>query len=158
MPRVTSDSQMKSSELFRKRINELIANQDCSIYEFAERANVGKGVITRAAIHGIIPSVRLLIKIADALNISLEYMIGLTDTMAFDLSQNQSAFHQRIQELCQEKGVKYSQIGTQMPFSTNLFYDWQREKTLPSLEYLIAIAKYFKVTIDYLLGRTDDRN
>ena len=42
-----------------------------------------------------------------------------------------------------------------MPFDTNLFYDWQRVKTIPSLEYLIAIARHFNVSIDYLLGRTD---
>ena len=34
----------------------------------------------------------------------------------------------------------------------------QRAKTLPSLEYLEAIADYFNVSIDYLLGRTDERN
>ena len=45
-----------------------------------------------------------------------------------------------------------------MPFPNSYFYDWQREKTLPSLEYLRAIAEYFKVSIDYLLGRTDERD
>ena len=45
-----------------------------------------------------------------------------------------------------------------MPFTKNFFYEWQRAKTLPSLEYLEAIADYFKVSIDYLLGRTDERD
>ncbi len=157
MSRVPSDSQMKSSELFKKRLNSLIAEQDCSIYEFADRAKVSRGVVARAAIHGIIPSVKLLIKICDYLKISLEYLLCLTDDKNFEPANPPSAFHDRLDELCFEYKVKYSQIGMRMPFSVNLFYDWRRAKTIPSLEYLMAIAKYFSVSVDYLLGRTDER-
>jgi transcriptional regulator with XRE-family HTH domain len=44
-----------------------------------------------------------------------------------------------------------------MPFAYNSIYEWKRTGCLPSLEYLNALADYFKVPIDYLLGRTDDR-
>lgn len=157
MSRVPSDSLFKSSELFKRRLNEAIADSDCSIYEFAKKAEVSKGVITRASIYGIIPSVRPLIKIADTVELSLEFLLGLSDVSAFTIAIPKSSFHVRLKELCLERKVKYSQIGKHMPFSTNLFYDWLRENTIPSLEYLIAIANYFEVSIDYLLGRTDDR-
>ena len=87
----------------------------------------------------------------------MEYLLGLTNETIFSPSFLKVPFHIRINELRLERGVKFSQIGKQMPFSTNLFYDWQREHTLPSLEYLLAIANYFEVSIDYLLGRTDDK-
>lgn len=45
-----------------------------------------------------------------------------------------------------------------MPFGKTFFYEWQNKKTLPSLIYLEALADYFKVSLDYLSGRTDDRN
>ena len=158
MSRVISDSQMRCSEMFRKRLNAQIAGQDCSIYEFAERANVSKGVVVRAAIYGIVPSLRPLIKIADTLHISLEYLLGSVERGFFEPAIVQSCFHERIKALCAERGLKFSQLAKFMPFSANLFYDWQREGTLPSLDYLIAIAAYFNVCIDYLLGRTDDRH
>ena len=157
MSRVPSDSHLKSSDLFKKRLNEIIADSDCSIYEFAKNAEVSKGVITRAAIYGIIPSVRPFIKIADAAAVSLEFLLGISDERNFTFSLQKATFHTRLKDLCLEKQVKFSKIGKHMPFSTNLFYDWQREKTLPSLEYLIAIANYFEVSVDYLLGRPDDR-
>lgn len=40
MSRVPSDSHLKTSDLFKKRLNELIADLDCSIYEFAPKAHV----------------------------------------------------------------------------------------------------------------------
>ena len=158
MAKVTSDSHMRSSETFRIRLNSLIADLDCSIYEFAAQAKVSKGVLTRAALYGIIPSVRPLIKIADCLCVSLEYLLGLTDNTFYEPAPSPSTFHIRLAELCGERNVKYSEIGALMPFSANLFYDWQREKTIPSLEYLLALAEYFKVSPDYLLGRTDHKN
>lgn len=158
MSRVISDTQMRVSEIFRIRLNALIADCDCSIYEFAEKANISRGVITRAAIYGIILSVKPLIKMADTLNVSLEYLLGLTDNNSFEPSTSQTTFHQRLQSLCSENNLKFSQLGKHMPFNVNLFYDWQREHTLPSLDYLIAIAYYFSVSPDYLLGRSDDKN
>ena len=158
MSRVISDTQMRVSEIFRIRLNALIADFDCSIYEFAERAKISRGVITRAAIYGIIPSVKPLIKIADTLNIFLTYLLGLTDNNSFDPSISQTSFHERIQSLCSENNLKFSQLGKHMPFNVNLYYDWQREHTLPSLDYLLAIADYFSVSPDYLLGRSDDKN
>ena len=158
MSRVPSDSHLKTSDLFKKRLNELIADLDCSIYEFAPKAHVSKGVITRATIYGIIPSVKPLIKIADTCEVSLEYLLGLTNETIFSPSILKVPFHIRINELRLERGVKFSQIGKHMPFSTNLFYDWQREHTLPSLEYLLAIAsrrkRYFQCNNSITHGGT----
>ena len=45
-----------------------------------------------------------------------------------------------------------------MPFANNSFSEWFAKGTLPSLDYLKALAEYFNVSADYLLGRTDDKN
>ncbi len=155
MSRVPSSSQMKSSDEFKKRFNAIIAEQDCSIYEFAEKAGVSRGVVTRAAIYGIIPSVKILIRICNYLKVSFDYIACMSDDKAFEPSQEQTTFHERIILLCERKKLNFSQVALHMPFDKNLFYDWQRVKTLPSLEYLCAIAKYFDVSLDYLLGRSD---
>ena len=158
MSRVASDSQYRVSELFRIRLNSLIEDNDCTIYEFAKGAKVSRGVITRAAIYGIIPSVKSLIKIADALNVSLQYLLGLTDNVPFESAESRENFHERLINLCKEHNLKFSQLGKYMPFNVNLFYDWQREHMLPSLDYLIAVADYFSVSPDYLLGGSDEKN
>lgn len=62
-----------------------------------------------------------------------------------------------IEQLRKEKNEKYSTICRSMPFQKNSFYEWLRTGSLPTLEYLEAIAQYFDVSLDYLLGRTDYR-
>lgn len=83
MSRVPSDPHFKTSNIFKKRLNALIADLDCSIYEFAQKANISVGVITRATIYGITPSVKPLIKIADTCDVSLHFLLGLTDVTIF---------------------------------------------------------------------------
>ena len=38
--------------------------------------------------------------------------------------------------------------------STATIYDWKTNKYLPNFENIIKLADYFKVSLDYLLGRT----
>lgn len=53
---------------------------------------------------------------------------------------------------------KYSAISAQMPFAQNSIYEWIRTGCLPCLDNARALANHFGVSIDYLLGRTDNRN
>ena len=45
-----------------------------------------------------------------------------------------------------------------MDFPRTYIYEWIKENTLPAVDYVLAISEYFKVTPDYLLGRSDYRN
>ncbi len=42
-----------------------------------------------------------------------------------------------------------------MGLSTNKLQEWKTGHTKPTIEQLLKLADYFKVSIDYLLGRTD---
>lgn len=153
-----AEGQERVSPEFKKRLTELIDESQSSKREFAQQVGVSKDVIIRGAMYGIVPSLQSLITIADSLDLPLDYLLGRSDSAHFYQSETGATFHIRIVELSKEKGVKYSQIARRMPFPNSYFYDWQREKTLPSLEYLRAIAEYFNVSIDFLLGRTDERD
>ena len=157
MPKIPTDTEKRISPGFQVRLAELIDELDCTKYEFAQKVHVSETVLTRAVIYGIIPSLKILVRIADFLHISLPYLLGESDDAAFYPAEPQVGFHARLDVLAKEKNVKYLQIAHKMPFSKNYFYEWQRVKTLPSLDYLRALAGYFDVSVDYLLGRTDYR-
>ncbi len=145
------------SEKFQYRIKQIIDEQEFDKKDFPKFVDVSPAVIIRATKYGIIPSLKSLIKIADNVNVSLSYLLGETDNNEFYKSEHPTSFHIRLEELTIERGEKYSTISNKMPFAYNSIYEWKRTGCLPSLEYLNALADYFKVPIDYLLGRTDDR-
>lgn len=156
MPKTPKSSE-NFSPIFQNRIIFILDDLGMNQKQFATFVKVSQPVINRAVKYGIIPSTRILIKIANALNHPLAYLLGETDKKDFYMSDNPSTFHLRIEELKIEKNVKYSQIAQKINISKDYFYEWQRLKTLPSIDYLKEIAKYFNVSLDYLTGRTDDR-
>ncbi|MDE6441167.1 MAG: hypothetical protein K2L12_00250 [Clostridia bacterium] len=151
------DGSSNISEKFQNRIKQIIDDQDFDKKDFPKFVEVSSTVIIRATKYGIIPSLKTLIKIADKINVSLPYLLGETNNTEFYLSENPTTFHVRLEQLANERGEKFSKIANHMPFAYNSIYEWMRTKGLPSLEHIKPLADYFEVSIDYLLGRTDDR-
>lgn len=59
----------------------------------------------------------------------------------------------RLKELMNEKEINALKDYFQLN-STAIIYDWLTNKYLPNFENIIKLADYFKVNLDYLLGRT----
>ena len=59
----------------------------------------------------------------------------------------------RIKFLADKRGVSVSKVATDLGFSENLFYQWK--KSSPKSDRLEAVADYFNVSVDYLLGREE---
>lgn len=60
----------------------------------------------------------------------------------------------RIKELADRQGISVSKVAIDLGFSENLFYQWK--KSSPKSDRLQKVADYFDVSVDYLLGRTDN--
>lgn len=60
----------------------------------------------------------------------------------------------KIKELCQKQGISLNQLEDKLNFSTNYLYSMKKGN--PKADNLQKIADYFNVSIDYLLGRTDN--
>lgn len=61
---------------------------------------------------------------------------------------------ERIKKLSNEQGKGVSRVATDLGFSENLFYRWKSSE--PKARDLEKVADYFDVSVDYLLGRTED--
>lgn len=155
MSKIQPDSSFRVSYKFQKRLEMLIADEECTKYQFAKNIGVSRDVISRALLYAIVPSLRSLLKICDYLDISLYYLLGETSDISFCKSENPATFQERLKLLMTSKAIKYSQLAHVMPFPESYFYEWQSKNTIPSLDNLSAIANYFNVSLDYLLGRTD---
>jgi len=88
----------------------------------------------------------------------LEYQTG---------EERKSKFGQRLRELRARYRVTQEQIADIVKKSQRTIGHWERDRNQPDNEDLVKIAKYFRVSTDYLLGvsdfetsslsRTDDR-
>ena len=63
-----------------------------------------------------------------------------------------SIFAQRLRELRQEKGLSMKQLAKELNTTDAAVSNWENEMNEPKISYLKAIAQYFNVSADYLLG------
>lgn len=62
----------------------------------------------------------------------------------------------RIKELRLEKNLKQKDVAMHLNIATNTLSQFENNKGRPSLEVLSAMADFFEVSLDYLVGREDD--
>ncbi|EJI9414714.1 helix-turn-helix transcriptional regulator [Listeria monocytogenes] len=59
-----------------------------------------------------------------------------------------------IKKLCKKRGISVTMLENELGLPDNTIYQWKNR--MPSVERLQVVADYFNVSIDYLLGRTDN--
>lgn len=64
-------------------------------------------------------------------------------------------FQMRLKELRLEKGVSQVEIAKLLNMSKMAISHWEKGNSEPSIEQLIMLARYFNVSVDYLVGFSD---
>ncbi len=64
-------------------------------------------------------------------------------------------FSRRLKELRQAKGISQKESAKTLNTTNSSVCDWECERSEPSIEVIIFLAKYFYVSCDYLLGASD---
>ena len=59
-------------------------------------------------------------------------------------------------ELLRKRGISKNKMLTDLSLGKNSFVNWSTRGTIPNGETLQKIANYFGVSVDYLLGKTDE--
>lgn len=66
-------------------------------------------------------------------------------------------FISRIELLLAEKGIQKKTFLAELGLSKNSFVNWRDRGNVPSGATLQKIADYFGVSVDYLLGKTEQK-
>ena len=66
-------------------------------------------------------------------------------------------FIERLLELISEKGISRKQFNDDVQINKNQLKRWETAGTVPNRTTLTVIAQYFGVSVEYLLGETDER-
>lgn len=63
--------------------------------------------------------------------------------------------NERIRELRKSFGMSQVELASCLGVSKQCVSNWENDNVQPSVEMLVSIAKFFKVSTDYLLGLDD---
>ena len=62
----------------------------------------------------------------------------------------------RLKELRKKKGISQLRLATELNTTQNTISRYETGEREPGIDELIKIANYFNVSVDYLIGRTEN--
>ena len=65
-------------------------------------------------------------------------------------------FSERLKEIRAERGVSQRMVAVSVGMAPMAYQKYEYGTREPAFRQLIALADYFEVSIDYLVGRSDD--
>ena len=65
--------------------------------------------------------------------------------------------YQRITDLREDKDLKQEVIAQLLGTSQTQYSRWERGERAIPVEHIITLARYYKVSTDYILGLTNDK-
>ena len=67
-----------------------------------------------------------------------------------------ASFQERLRIIRKDKRLSQLKLANSIGVSQRVISDFENGTGLPSFKVLIALANYFDVSLDYLVGRSDD--
>ncbi len=137
-----------SMSFIGERLKELRFKKNIKQKELADLLGVSQAQVSRYENYQDQPSYEVIEKMAEILDVSPEYLLGKESK-----SELKADFKERIKELIGEKSLR--QIAKESGISASSLSLYMTDKRKPTLEAIELLSRYFSVSVDYLLGKTD---
>lgn len=134
-------------------LNEILAIRGLTKSSLAEGSNIPVSCISQYTNGKQAPYLDTLIKLADYLRCPIDYLLGRTDDCTEKIYKPCPPFGKRLEELRKKNKFTSQYVYSQKGISKSSYYAWRRGESSPTLENLVALAKVFDCSVDFILGR-----
>ena len=135
MSRYPAEAFFRESKDYRSRLTQLMEENGCeSPKQFAMFLGVNYLTIARSIIHGKVPSTGMAIKLADKLNLSLSYLLALSDVNVYKPAPKRATFQERLLELAQEKNETLGAVARNICILKASIYEWVKANQIPEIQ------------------------
>lgn len=140
---------------FQESLHDLMNENKLNRVMLAKAVGVTSTTINGFFNYDYYPQIELAIKLSNYFDCSIDYLFGLTDVKTkeyeLDLSKVMQNFNDNISSMLKSSGVSNAKAMRDMGMGEFTLYRWRRGM-FPKTVTLIAVAKYFGVSVEYLLG------
>lgn len=135
------------------RLKELRIRNNVTQKQVAEALNLSTIAIQNYENNRRKPTYDILIALADYFEVSLDYLVGRDDT---SLEVDTMTFSEGLKRFRKDFKLTQKQVANGIDVAESLYQRYEYGKVIPSISVFIAIAEKFDVSIDYLVGLSDD--
>ena len=145
---------------FTSNIRKLRKEYNLSLLQFAKEIGYSKNTISLWEIGTRTPCADAIIILSRYFQVSTDYVLKMSDdnTMLHrfdDFDVDMSIFNKRLKELRLQKKLSQDRLADKTGISQSAIGNWEIGKGIPAATAIIALARFFEVTTDYLLGESD---
>lgn len=134
---------------FQERLKELLVENNLSRLQLSKILNISSTTINGYFNNNYYPKIEIAISMSIYFNCSLDFLFGLSDIK--NNASHNNTFFENFNNLIKLSGISIAQTMKNLKMSEYNYYRW-RDGLLPKTVNLIGIAKYFDISVDYLLG------
>lgn len=139
---------------FHERLAGLIIESETSVQELSEKYGFSLSALYKWLRGVCYPSFDNLVLLADNFGCSADYLLGLKDNeVEYTANEQRQPFDVLFSDLLKEKNVSEYRLVKQTGLARSKVDEWRKATSLPSVESLVLVAKFFDVTVDRLVGR-----
>ena len=138
-------------EKFGDVLSDLMAENQIDSNILANKIGVTASTVNtwKNNVHGI--QLSNLVKLCELFNVSLDYLVGITDNNIKPSKIELHNFGNQIRTFMKSKNVSTYRLRKETQFTSRNFSDWDKGAD-PKLSTLIDLANYFNCTLDELVG------
>lgn len=141
---------------FVEHLSDLMFEAKISAQMLPEKIGCGKNTVYRYLQGERIPSVTLIVALADYFHCSTDFLIGLEEENYPQTFVKCPPFNERFPFLLQHFKITQYKLEKETGISHSAMVYWKNNKKQPTIESVVKIAKVFNCSVDFVLGRTKD--
>ena len=141
------------------RLCDLRTDKDLRQKDIADKLKVKRSTYSMWEINKSDFSIEKANELANFYKVSLDYLLGISDinTKTENSDINFDLLCTRLKSLRKEKNLTQSQLGKSVGFAQTTYTCYENGTSRPTTFKLLYIAKYYNVSFDYLVGRSDSK-
>ena len=141
--------------IFQERLQDLLEEHNLNRLQLSKIIGISSTTINGYFNNNYYPHINIAIKMAKYFDCSLDYLFGKTDNKHYH-NKNNNSFIENFDNLLKINNLPIAKALREMKMSEYNYYRWKNGK-FPKTNNLLDIAKYFDVSIDYLVGKIKDK-
>ena len=135
---------------FQERLQDLLIENNLSRLQLSKQLGVTSETINGYFNRNLYPEISIANKMAKFFNCSLDYLFGLSEDIKNGDSNNLT-FVETLDKLMKNNNLSIAKTMKYLNMSEYNYYRWKKG-TKPLTSVLIVLAKYFNVSVDYLVA------
>jgi len=144
---------MLNLSIFAERLDDLLFEANISSLALAKELNCGRATIYRYLQGNRIPTVDMVIRLADYFKCTTDFLLGLEEESYPQEFQQCPPFKDRLAFLLKYFNISKYRLQKLSNVPESAIYNWQNGVFEPKIDNVIRIAKALDCSVDVVIGR-----